>query len=229
MKRKILSTAINFIIGIASILGVTLACVLAVEHGYSSPYVKLLYFTVQSNLWIGVVSIIVGVKSVIEIVKKEKIVCYTLYLLKFIFTVSITLTGVIFCALLAPFADFNVWYFSSVLTHVIVPTLSICDLFINQDQPKLKKKHVYLSIVPPLYYFFFAVILGACNVDFGRGEPFPYFFLNFNSEVGLFGFLDSNPPQMGSFYWIVLIILFIIGLSRLYYRFHPATKKYNKN
>ena len=58
---------------------------------------------------------------------------------------------------------------------------------------------------------------------------FPYFFMDFYSEVGLFGFKASSPPQMGSFYWMLFFFAFIYGLSFLFFKFHKKIcKKRNK-
>jgi hypothetical protein len=94
---------------------------------------------------------------------------------------------------------------------------------VDETQIEWKNRNLFYSIVPPLCYFAFAMLLGAFNVDFGRGEPFPYFFLNFKTEAGLFGFVDGDLPQFGSMYWIILILCMILGLSALY------SLKYKKN
>ncbi|MBR7095157.1 MAG: hypothetical protein IKC73_02955, partial [Clostridia bacterium] len=134
---------------------------------------------------------------------------------KYIFTVSITVTGLIFCSVLAPFADFNVWTFASIVTHVAVPLLSVFDFFTDRQIARIDKGAVPLTLIPPFLYFVFAGILCLLRVDFGRGDPYPYFFMDFYSEVGLFGFIAKWPPKIGSFYWVVffLILLYLLGLS----------------
>ena len=76
-----------------------------------------------------------------------------MYVCKYIFTVSITITGLIFCGLLAPFADYNVWVFSSVLTHVVVPVLSIADFFVDDYKIDFKRFHIFLTLIPPFAWF----------------------------------------------------------------------------
>lgn len=224
-KRKIVSIVCNIVISVSAILGIFLACINATRDGYSSWYKRLLYFTQLSNIWIGVLSIVFLVIMVLEIVKNKIIIKDYLYILKYVFTVSITITGIIFCVLLAPFADFNVWTFSSILTHVVVPVVSIFDYFICDLKVKLTKKHIYYTLIPPLIYFVFASILCLMKVDFGRGDPYPYFFMNFYSEVGWFGYRNDGLPELGTFYWIIIIFLLILGLGKLYYKIHPATRK----
>lgn len=224
LKQKInkyVPVSINLLIFFLSSLGFILSCVFAVRDGYSHWLTRLLYFTQQSNLWIGVTCLLLA----IALINKNNALIKALSVCKLIFTVSITVTGFIFCTVLAPFADFNVWTFSSVLTHVVVPVLSIADFVSNKNITGLNKKHVLLTLVPPLAYFIFASVLCVLKIDFGRGEPYPYFFMNFYSEVGLFGFIGKWPPQIGSFYWIVFFCVFIYFLGLLYYAINKKLTK----
>ena len=123
--RKNIGILLNLIAGIAACVGVTLALVYAKDDGFLSAGQRLLYFTNLSNIWIGITCLVISILSIIEIKLKKSLLKNYIYTLKFIFTVSITITGLIFCVLLAPFADFNVWTISSILTHVVVPVTSI--------------------------------------------------------------------------------------------------------
>ena len=49
------------------------------------------------------------------------------------------------------------------------------------------------------------------NVDFGGGQRFPYFFLDFLTN----GWFNIGDGKFGVFYWIVILILYVIGLSFL--------------
>ncbi|MBE6132658.1 MAG: hypothetical protein E7180_04650 [Erysipelotrichaceae bacterium] len=215
--NKWYSTIINLLIFIFSSTGFFLSCLFAKRDGYYHWLTRLLYFTQQSNLWIGITSLIFAI-MIIKNRKKENFKLISLF--KFIFTVSITITGFIFCSVLAPFADYNVWTFASVLTHVIVPLMSIFDYFTDRYIINIENKKIWICIIPPLTYFVFTSILCIMKVDFGRGDPYPYFFMDYYSEVGLFGFVFKWPPQIGSFYWIVFLFSFTYGLGYLYYKIH---------
>lgn len=226
--RKNIGILLNLIAGVAACVGVTLAFVYAKDEGFSSAGQRLLYFTNLSNIWIGITCLVISILSIIEIKLKKSLLKNYIYTLKFIFTVSITITGLIFCVLLAPFADFNVWTFSSILTHVVVPVTSIVSYFVEMPISSMNKKHVWYALIPPLIYFIIGSILSILKVDFGRGQTYPYFFMNYYSEVGLFGFRYSDKPEMGSVYWIIVILLLIIGLSKLYYKLHSINKTSEK-
>ena len=209
----------NILIFLFSVTGFFLSCYFARRDGYTHWLTRLLYFTQQSNLWIGITSLIFAVMLIKKDVPQNHL--KTVGVFKYIFTVSITVTGIVFCSILAPFAgDYNVWSFASVLTHVIVPLLSIYDFFSNRHICKIDKKYISFTLIPPLIYFAFASVLCILKVDFGRGDPYPYFFMDFYSEVGLFGFVGEWPPQIGSFYWFVFFFVFIYALSIGYYKIH---------
>ena len=224
---KYLPIVLNFLIFSLSFTGFFLSCYFARRDGYSSWLRRLLYFTQQSNLWIGFTSLAFAVMLLKKDVTEKTV--KVMSVLKYIFTVSITVTCLIFCFLLAPFADYNVWTFASVLTHVVVPTLAVLDLFTNKNIVKMNKKQVWLTVVPPLVYFVVTSVLCVLKVDFGRGDAFPYFFMNYYSQVGLFGFAATKPPQMGSFYWIVFLFLFIYALSLVYLKIHEILSDRRKD
>ena len=225
MRNKI-SLCFKVAIALSSTLGIILSFLRSDADGYSHWSKRLLYFTAQSNIWIGVLSLIMLLYALIYKSKEDTRVKNILYVLKYIFTVSITVTGLIFCAVLAPGAandNYNAWTLPSLLTHVIVPALSIADLFVDGYRIRLKRIHVLYTTLPLFIYMIFSGVLYFLNVDFGRGDSFPYFFLNYGSPAGVFGFSSEMPYIVGSFYWIILILFIVFGFASLY------RKLYNKN
>ncbi|MBQ2877289.1 MAG: Pr6Pr family membrane protein [Clostridia bacterium] len=208
-----LSLALNFLIFSFATVGITLAFLLSDAEGYSHPYKRLLYFTQQSNIWIGLISGAFFVLLLIERRRGIRLIGRGLRVAKYVFTVSITVTCLIFCSLLAPFADYNVWSFQSIITHVIVPALSVVELFFCQSRDELRPSHCFLALVPPSFYFVLTTILCIFKVDFGKGDAFPYFFMDFYSEVGMFGADFSGLPKLGTFYWIIFLLSLMLGLA----------------
>ena len=202
MVRKIVSYILKFIIITSAIVGVIVA-----SMGNKATF---LYFTTQSNLWIAAVCII---ELVLIFLKKQ--LKPWLYTTKLIFTVSITLTGVVFCGMLAPLLGAGAFDFSSVLLHIIVPVASIADFFVVDYPVENKWWHCLLVTVPPFYYLLFAGIGYAANWDFGYGVNYPYFFLDWGNPAGAFGFTKEF-PYMGVFYYVLLICAFVLGVGALY-------------
>lgn len=194
---------------LCSSVGVIICFINARFDGYSHWTKRLLYFTTQSNLWLVIVKII----SLLTINKPNR----TIYVADFIFTVNITLTGIIFTFLLAPFADesYHVWSVSGYLTHVFAPLFAIADFFCAQKIFRIKKKEIFYCLIPGLVYSILTCVLTFFNLDFGRGDNYPYFFYNYFSPAKIFGFSNIFPFYMGTFYWILLICssMLVVGLA----------------
>lgn len=193
---------------LSALLGVTLSLLSATQDGYSHWSKRLLYFTAQSNIWIAVVFLL--------LFYSQKPWLYTL---KYIFTVSITFTGIVFCCLLAPFSpnDYAPWTLCNLLTHVFTPTFALANFFLDEKQPQITTKQIFLSTIPPLFYLIEVSLLQRFQTDFGRGVAYPYFFMNYRSPVGWFGFSSQGPFILGTAYWwiiflsLILLIAFILS------------------
>lgn len=225
-RRDRLSLLFKCLIGALSLFGVIFACATATQDGYSAWYKRLLYFTQQSNIWIGVTALLSVLYTVHPTLRKKARTRTVLHALTYIFTVSITLTGVIFCALLAPFAEENIWTFSSLITHVAVPILAIADLFVCDAHEPLPRLCTLLSLVSPFLYYVVSIGLGAMGVDFGKGETYPYFFMDLSTGLHPFGYRwGGDRPELGPLWWVVVLLLFILGVASLYYALHPSTRR----
>lgn len=222
-NASLISKILKYLTPAFSLSGVLLSLFFAQKDGYSHWSRRLLYFTAQSNIWISVTFLLI---AFLPASKKEKrsrwLETYKnrIYLCKYVFTVSITITGLVFCLLLAPFSDENYrpWTLSNFLTHVVTPVLAVLDFILDKYPIRLTSKHVFASVLPPLFYLIFAAILSFLHTDFGRGVSYPYFFLNYRSPAGFFGFSNERPFLAGSFYWIVLLTLIVLCLGAFYAR-----------
>ncbi len=197
---------------IFAFFGVILSLITARAEGYSVWYKRLFYFTAQSNIWIGVTFTALLFKEKLSQNAKKR-----LFLLRYIFTVSITVTALIFCGLLAPFSDENYtpWTVPNIFTHILTPLFAVAD-FILDNETIIYKKQISLVILPPLFYLLFISILQFFSIDFGRGVPYPYFFTYYNSPAGMFGFSTQRPFFLGTFYWMFFLLLFVLALGYVY-------------
>lgn len=202
MARKIASLVLKSLIALSVIVAV-------IVHVIAFPE-ALLYFTTQSNIWIGV-TCIVG----IVLIARNRPIKQWMYSVKLIFTVSITLTGVVYCTLLAPYMGDEAFTFSSTLLHVVVPLLAVADFFVYDYVADFKKWECVTVTIPPIYYLIFASIGYVLNWDFGYGDNYPYFFVNWGSPAGAFGF-SSESPYIGVFYYVLILSAFVIGVAALY-------------
>ncbi len=208
-KRLIISLILKTIVVISAIVGITLSA-LANEKAFMSGKTVFMFFTVQSNILVAITSF-VGALFLLQ----GKKIDHRWYIFKYVGTVAITLTGVVFCFVLAPTLGGHAWSIQNVLTHVIVPIVSIVDYYVSGLDSDIKKSAVFMVTIPPILYAIYAGIGYAAGWDFALGFNYPYFFLNWGSPAGAFGF-TKDLPFMGTFWWIVAILIFLIAIGRIY-------------
>jgi len=200
--KKYISLFLKAAIFLLAIIGVAMSSV-----GNPSAF---LYFTHQSNIFIAIIAA-VG----FFFVASNKDAPTWCHIVRFIGTVAISLTGIVFVAILAPTLGFYAWATNNVLTHVYVPLLAIIDLFVRGKETKIETKHVPYALIPAGLYLIFAIAGFVLKWDFGGGVNYPYFFLNWTAPFGLFGF-SSLFPWMGNAYWLILIALIVLLVASIY-------------
>ncbi|MCR4798731.1 MAG: hypothetical protein K5853_09865 [Lachnospiraceae bacterium] len=95
VQRRI-SIVCKFVVLISAVLGTFLSAY-AGRHYFMGGSVVFMYFTIQSNIAIAIIS---GIG--LYLMNREKPIGKVWYVVKFVGTISITLTGVVFCFVLAP-------------------------------------------------------------------------------------------------------------------------------
>jgi len=220
-NQKRISIGLKLVVIISAIVG-TILSALASSEVFMGGTTVFMYFTIQSNLLIALVCLLGLVLLLINGRSGN-----AWYLIKFVSTISITLTGLVFCFVLAPTMGTQAWGLANVLTHVVVPLSAIFDFFIVGLYSNYKKLDVLYVIIPPILYLIYAGIGYALNWQFGPNMNYPYFFLNWGSKVGAFGF-SNELPFIGVFWWIILLLLLLIGLGFLYLKILNSLKKINK-
>jgi len=209
--RSIASLFLKLIVVLASGIGIFLCCMS--ESGFMGTARVFLYFTTQSNIWIGLTCLI-GIVWMLKNKEKGYVIRSKAFLkAKFMFTVAIFLTGFAFCFLLAPVFPGNPWVLSQILVHVVVPVVALVDFFVGDcsESCVLSYKDSLLTVIPPFYYICFAAVGFVQNWDFG-GQNYPYFFLNWGSPLGAFG-VSKELPFLGTVWWILVMIVLMIGVG----------------
>lgn len=216
--RKFLSIALKITVILSAAIGTWLSAK-AGSASFMGGKTVFMYFTIQSNIGIALLCAY-GAYLLI----KEHRISRTWYIVKFVGTVSITLTGMVFCFVLAPTMGAKAWNIQNVLTHVVVPILSVADFFVTGINADIRSKEIPYVILPPLAYAVYAGIGFACGWQFAKGINYPYFFLNWGSPAGAFGFTDSL-PFMGCMWWILLLLVFLCAVGYIYLRILEKFKK----
>ncbi len=217
-EAKVLSLFLKCAVVVSAAVGVLLSAMAGAQSFMGGSRV-FMYFTIQSNIAIALVCA-VGT----ALLWRKQPVKDIWYLIKYVFTVSITLTGVVFCFVLAPTLGKYAWSLQHVLTHVVVPLGAILDFFVTGRYGSIKKCSVIYVTIPPLLYAIYAGIAYVARWEFSRGVHYPYFFLNWGSPAGAFGFTQGL-PYMGCAWWILLILVLLLAVGYGYLLVLDITKK----
>ncbi|MCR4990929.1 MAG: Pr6Pr family membrane protein [Lachnospiraceae bacterium] len=216
--RSVVTLTLKMIVLTAVIIGVVTSSMASAEV-FMSGRTVFMYFTIQSNILIGLISL----AGAIFLIKgyQPGVVLQHIF---FVGTVAITLTGVVFSFILAPTLGDKAWTLQNILTHVVVPLGAIIDFFIMGVDIKIPKRSVLYVVIPPIAYAVYAVIGFIKGWEFSPGKNYPYFFLNWASQAGAFGFCDEL-PFMGCAWWILTILIILIAIGYLYLRIVDIIKK----
>ncbi len=217
MERKTVSLILKAIVVVCAVCG-TVISALAGRNTFMGGSRVFMFFTIQSNIAIAAVCLVGAV-----LMLKKRIPAWW-YAVKFVLTVSITLTGLVFCFVLAPTLRGHAWNLQNVLTHVVVPVAAVADFFVTGIFADIPKKNVVYVTIPPLLYAIYAGIGYVRGWEFVRGLNYPYFFLNWGSPAGAFGF-TKELPYMGCAWWILALLILLITVGLLYLKVLDMEKK----
>lgn len=208
-NQRIISYILKAIVILSAFIG-TLMSYLAGRYSFMGGRHVFMYFTIQSNI---AIAIICGIGAYLLLQNKE--ISKVWYVIKLVGTVSITLTGVVFGFVLAPTLGAGAWNIQNTLTHLVVPVVAVADFFVMSNAAKVKKSSVLYVIIPPILYAIYAGIGYVKGWEFAEGINYPYFFLNWGSPAGAFGF-TGELPFMGCVWWILALLLLLIAVGYCY-------------
>ena len=212
---KILIKAALVVVGI---LGIVFTALSSTFMGGASVF---FFFTVQSNIFIIAMALIFLVNEVAVLLKKKSFINQTLLHIKYVATVAITITFLVFFTMLAPLMGIDyLLSFNNFSLHAIVPILAIVDFFLFDTDIKITYKSSLLATISPISYVVFVYIGRIFNLKYTENLYYPYFFLNIDSN----GFLFEK-GTMGIIPWIIILLGFIIGLGCLFCLFIKFSKK----
>ncbi|MDY4742734.1 MAG: Pr6Pr family membrane protein [Lachnospira sp.] len=193
------------------------------------------FFTTLSNVAIDIILAVFLVMDIILLATGKNYKNNTLYIIKFLMTLSITLTFLVYLVILAPTSKdgFIGAYMNngagSLGVHFVGPVLAIIDFLLFDKGFNVRKIYAIYAVIPPLCYVAFVYILAAAGMRWDGGMCAPYNFLNYNAVTGWFGW---NLSTMGTYsigigvaYMIVVLLLLFIGIGLLYLAINGAGRK----
>ena len=217
-ERKYLSAVLKTVVLVSAVLGTILSAI-AGRSAFMGGGSVFMYFTIQSNLALAVIC-----AAGLVLLLRGKPVSDRWYTVKFVGTVSITLTGMVFCFVLAPTMGNAAWTPANILTHVVVPVCSVIDFFVTGVCGQIAKRKILWVTVPPLVYTVYAGIGYILGWEFSPKTNYPYFFLNWGSPAGAFGF-SKELPFMGCVWWILALLVLLLLCGTVYLRILNLCRK----
>ncbi|MCR5619886.1 MAG: Pr6Pr family membrane protein [Lachnospiraceae bacterium] len=208
-KQKTVSIFLKMIVLVSAVTGTALSAYAAKDR-FMGGRTTFMFFTTQSNIAMALISVI-GICILCTAKKTGRVWS----VMKYVGTISITLTGIVFAFVLAPALGAGARNVQNTLTHLVVPVLSVVDFFVVGNVLDLKKKDVFYVLIPPILYAIYAGIGYVLGWQFAEGYNYPYFFLNWGSPAGALGF-TKGLPFMGTGWWILALLIFLLAVGRCY-------------
>ena len=168
-------------------------------------------FTQLSNLY-------TAAAVIYQLVKPGRRSC----LLKYTAAVSISITFLVYLLIIAPMtpggilAAYRQDHWASLCLHVITPVLTVLDFMLNDSRNGyLRKSDVFFSVVPPVAYFIFMIMLSRLGVRWYAGMAAPYPFLNYEAPAGWFGFMPDTAGRTSLGIGVFYVMFVMLGLTLL--------------
>ena len=131
----------------------------------------LKFFTVESNMFVGIISLLFAIQE-IQIVKgKRKEFGVLLYILKLMATTAVGLTFFVVFAYLGPISEGGIPSMlmnSNLFFHLIIPVLSIINFILFERTNRIKFKYSFFGVIPALVYGFFYLINILIHMENGK-------------------------------------------------------------
>lgn len=178
-KKIKISLAINIMIVIFTVI----ACIIMftgfkfMEGEYVLESTKIgmfRFFTVDSNIFMGIVALIFAIKEIKFLKGKTDEISTRIYSLKLMATVSVGLTFFTVFGYLGPIAEggiFSLLKNSNLFLHLIIPVLSMVNFSIFEKTNKLKFKYSFLGVIPTMVYSIFYLTNVLAHIENGKVSP----------------------------------------------------------
>lgn len=129
------------------------------------------YFTVQSNIFMGITALLFAINEIIHL-KKGINLSKVIFVMKYIATICVAITFFTVALFLAPvfFPDnyFALFYDYNLLFHLIIPVLSMVVFIFLENRNDLNIKVTFYGIIPYIIYSIFYVILALTHMENGK-------------------------------------------------------------
>ncbi len=195
-RKRYLNLFFNFLIVVLVLISIYLMITTSDGIIKGSKLKALKYFTVQSNIFMGISAFI---SLFYLLFKKDKYPTWVT-ILKLISTTCLTLTFLTVLAYLAPLMGINMVFLGANLyMHLFIPVVSIFTFIFIEPKVDLKFKWNFFSMIPSgTYGTIYIICLTAFN-DFGNIDGWDWYaFGTYGLGVGFIMLIGLNLVALGS-------------------------------
>ena len=208
---------ISFIINILIVIMTIAALIISITgfkfmHGYEPSSElpktqKFSYFTVQSNVFMAMVSLLFAIKEFQILKGTKKEIPSKYYILKMIATIAVALTFIVVFACFSFVTKGGILSLlknSNLFFHLIIPVISIITYIFFEKTDNIKFKHTIYGLLPTILYEIYYIINIISNLKNGKVSPTYdwYYFL----QNGVWTAIIVAPMMIGVTYVITLLI-----------------------
>lgn len=208
MIKTIIKIAIKAALAIVGILGIVFTAQSSAFMGGASVF---FFFTVQSNIFVIAMALLFLANEIMLLIAKKSFINQVLLHIKYVATVAITVTFLVFFTMLAPLMGVDyLLSFNNFSLHAIVPILAIIDFILFDTDIQLTYKKSLIATIAPISYVIFVYVGSIFKLQYSDNLYYPYFFLDYETN-GFF--LEKG---FGVIPWVIILLAGICGLGFLY-------------
>ncbi|MBR2289075.1 MAG: hypothetical protein IJ867_00210 [Clostridia bacterium] len=134
----------------------------------------LKFFTVESNLLMGIVALIFAIQEIKLLNGKIEDISFKMYILKLMSTTAVGLTFVVVFAYLGPISKGGIPVMlrnSNLFFHLLIPVISMMDFAFFEKTDKIKLKHTLYGLIPTALYEVFYLSNIFIHMENGKVSP----------------------------------------------------------
>lgn len=132
------------------------------------------YFTIQSNLFMGIMALILAIDEIKVLKGKKKEISAKKYVLKLVSTTAVCLTFLVVFTYLGPFTKYGLPAMlmnSNLFFHFITPVISIFTFILFEKTDKIKYKYTFFGLIPIILYETFYITNILTHLENGKISP----------------------------------------------------------
>jgi hypothetical protein len=200
MQKKHMSVVFKSIFGLLGLSSIVLEIVTLTNRGIFNPGNFFSFFTIESNLFAGVVLLLSAVATYRGLASQK------LNMLRGASTLYMVVTGIVFAVLLSGIKNmvFTAVPWDNLVLHYIMPVVLFVDWYFDKPSERISFKQGLMWLCFPVAYLVYSLVRGAVV------HWYPYPFLNADSH----GYSRVGAVSLGVAVFVIFLMYILTLLSK---------------